>query len=377
MSSNGNNKEWEDGKIIHRFVHDGQDGFREAQSKGAWDVAYVHSPCLDGAMARLLTNASGACGRFLPFDYRAETSPFNKIDYQGKRVLLLDICPKVEWLTPLVEAAQTVFVLDHHPTAEAICLALANRFGPSRFQFYLDLTEAKSAAALAYDLFCQHDMSLPASSTSSMLEKDCPVSVTVSADACSKRFACTLSYPNMLRIVNANDTGNFHALSDDDEYVHNALGDMLVDRPLDMPQYQCIEFEHTKMCEIGKVLREPWDAKVQTFLPSLVVQPYTVDGKTYKVAYVRVDSAKFSNSVAKIVFRDPKTKDVDFLACHSHPSFLSPPRTNFSLRRPAHSRVDLAGFARRVANGGGHKGAAGIDVPGSISCLPPAQPLSL
>ena len=56
-------------------------------------MAYVHSPCLDGSLARHLAREAGVCERFLPFDYRAAASPFNKADYAGKRVLLIDICP--------------------------------------------------------------------------------------------------------------------------------------------------------------------------------------------------------------------------------------------------------------------------------------------
>lgn len=291
----------------------------------ALDVALAHHPCPDGESCKLLLRDL----RGSTFPVRAYTHGVTDLtkdlpSFNGLRVLFIDCCPTKEVLPKLAEVAKHVLVLDHHKTA------------------------------------------LPL--TAMVLPKNVRV-VVESPEPCSSAYFFRLingpntKMPEWLRVVDLVDTGKAGSMSDADLDLHAGLTDDI--DALDSTR-RLSEIELVKRGHFLRTKHRP--AVAQAVVNKAEIKTLTILKSTYQVAYVNLPHEKYVLPIQQLFWSTVSTskQKVDVLALRLN---LASGCTDFKLRRPPTSSFDLSALAS-VYGGGGHAGAAGIQLPDNPSFIP-------
>ena len=95
-------------------------------------ICYYHAGCPDGicaAWAILQTQKEEPNTKFHAIKGHAEfktigipagCKEFNMNDYLGKSIIFVDVCPDEKSLTTMLDCAESIHILDHHTTNEAL-----------------------------------------------------------------------------------------------------------------------------------------------------------------------------------------------------------------------------------------------------------------
>ena len=171
------------------------------------------------------------------------------------------------------------------------------------------------------------------------------------------------SAPDWLRVIDLHDTGRFSEMSIDDRSAHAALTD-------DLDALDGLRSSEWKsLVERGRFLIDTQRPLVAAGLVAKTEMKSWKSKNVYRTACIELPHEKFILAIQQAFWKVHIDK-VDILALRMP---LSGGGTDFKLRRPPTSQLDLSHLASLFANGGGHAAASGIQFRTSLRFLPDLQ----
>ncbi len=279
------------------------------------DMGWYHDPCADGTYAAHQLQERKMVTTLNP--YKHGETDLTKVNVENKKLLFVDLCPKLDVLTLLSKSAKSIMVVDHHETS----IVTRDECKLSNVKIDLD-TSGKVCGAMMVWHYLNGDKKAP----------------------------------DWLRVVNECDTKPIVDRDPDDQFMHDAL--------TETDLIKNIEKSRESLIKRGKEMALA-DKRVSQHLEKIQFRDVIISEKKYRVAF-------FDNVDWTLVNRLGDVPDVDFVVCctsRCEESQTTKEKTFFSLRRPKTSNVNLATIASAYG-GGGHAGAAGIQILGRHDFLP-------
>lgn len=332
-----------------------------------FDCAVVHQPCPDGEAARIvLRDKFGP----RPFPILGFTHGVSKVDeawaaqFTGQRLLCADWCPSMDGLKLLAKVAKTVTVVDHHRTALPI---LDNRKQlPTNVALFIQSPHPAACTAL-YRLL--QEASQNGAKENGAKENGVQEGEKRGTKEGEKEGEKNNWVPGWLRVIDLHDTGRFGDMTPEDSAVHAALTDDLAN--LDEQRRKPWD-ELEKRGRFLLDVHRPMVAKA--LIAKAETKPFSFGGKQWVAAYVDVTHEKFIHATNTLFWQQTEeSKNVDLLALRFP---QNGGKTDFKLRRPPSSQLDLSNLAATYAaacpgaSGGGHAAAAGLQLPNAPKFIP-------
>jgi oligoribonuclease NrnB/cAMP/cGMP phosphodiesterase (DHH superfamily) len=112
------------------------------------DVIIYHSPCSDGVVSLWIANNH----REIPIKIPCKAGQDPEIMYTNKSVLIVDICPSIQYISDLARMSKKVVILDHHKSSENMILNASKHLRTiSNLHIEFDMT--RSACQMTWDYF--------------------------------------------------------------------------------------------------------------------------------------------------------------------------------------------------------------------------------
>jgi oligoribonuclease NrnB/cAMP/cGMP phosphodiesterase (DHH superfamily) len=278
------------------------------------DIVIYHHPCMDGFTSALIVwKLMGVsveyCGRYY-------NSPKALPDYEGKNVLMLDLCLDTETMMDMIEKCKNFLIIDHHESA-----LLKLKDVPDVNKIF-DMNE--SGASLTW-----------------------------------KYMFPTFEMPLLIRYVRDRDLYKFEMKNS------RAFSARLKETDMKFGTYNCL-FDNDNIIisimEGKKILREN-NITIKNILKNSYTNTHIINGKETKVCYVETNELVSELGEALQI----KHTDCDFAAvvCKNTRNNT----TKFCLRSN-NENVNVRCVAELYSGGGGHPGASGFRVDGDYKYLP-------
>jgi oligoribonuclease NrnB/cAMP/cGMP phosphodiesterase (DHH superfamily) len=307
---------------------------REYMNPGEIDVVIFHKNCNDGkaAAACAMKYLGGTRIKYIPLNYGNEVDTDALV---GKNIILLDFSFKKPELENIRKIAKKVMILDHH---ESAMQDLKDTEG-----CFFDMNE--SGASLAWEYF------FPGKTV-----------------------------PKFIEYIKDRDLWTYHCRAESEPmfYGLTVSGERTIDSWIKYIDNENLVYDLITLGKAEMLKNHLYIINVTKCAESVKID---VDKTIYNIKYLELESPKLVSEISEKLYTD---NDIDFTVCWYRDKFNTVPKyleyysDNYIVNwyygkqkyyvslRTNKENIDLGKIAGKIANGGGHKKAAGFN----INCHP-------